>query len=374
MPVHIVLGGQFGSEGKGEITAFLAKSLRPAAVVRVGGPNAGHTMTLCSSPGSWGNTPAVTGTFSFRQVPCGFHTPSVLIIGPGSLVDLPVLMQELRLISKQGWVGPLILDSQAIVITDDHKQREQDLKSAIGSTGKGIGAARAAHILRTPGILAGDLDPDDVYNEGSDPLIAIEDTVPIVNRLYDQGSLVLVESTQGFGLSLSLSSHYPFCTSRDITPAQALNDAGLAGVRNWDCTAVLRTFPIRVAGNSGPMFSELTWPELNQRIGHDVVPEKTTVTHLIRRIGIFDRQEVQRMGLVCRPTQIALTFLDYPFPRLSNCTDVSTILGHDGVLPLLSDVSAAAGAPVNIVSTGPGCVTTLASAPGSIDCWCGKDH
>src|SRR5690348_15291492 len=88
MPATVVVGGQFGSEGKGKVSAHLARSENVAAVVRVGGPNSGH-----------GAVNAEGSLISLRQLPAGaIRSDATLLLPPGSLIDVAILMQEIDLL------------------------------------------------------------------------------------------------------------------------------------------------------------------------------------------------------------------------------------------------------------------------------------
>ncbi|MEK9157139.1 MAG: adenylosuccinate synthetase, partial [Patescibacteria group bacterium] len=173
----------------------------------------------------------------------------------------------------------------------------------IGSTGKGCGAALIDRIWRKDFKLA-----KDVLGH-----LQIADVAQVVNTAIDEGGNILLEGTQGFGLSLYHGT-YPFVTSRDTTAANFLAEAGLSPLLVKEIILVIRTFPIRVAGNSGPLPHEITWQDLSERMGRKV-EEITTVTKKIRRVGEFDEEIVKRAILLNRPTQIALQFLNYLFPQ-----------------------------------------------------------
>lgn len=316
--VYLVFDGQFGSTGKGAVVGFLADHLRPAAVVRTGGPNAGHSITIRRGVDQ---SSAVATRFAMRQIPCAWHIDGCkLIIGAGSLVKMDVLHDEINLIDKENPEhGPVLIDNQAVIMDKDAGEQEDRLKMNAfnGSTSEGIGWTRSQYMLRKSVIAR------DCAELTTIPGVKVCDTVDLLNNLvndYPSGRDIIIESSQGFGLSLMLSGHYPFTTSRDLTPMQILNDVGL----HWDCCriptrakksvytiAVCRTFPIRVAGNSGMMKNELSWEDMSRICGKNLVPEKTTVTKRVRRIAWFDPDEIRRMHLVCKPDGYFLTFADY---------------------------------------------------------------
>ena len=128
---------------------------------------------------------------------------------------------------------------------------------------------------------------------------------------------VVVEGTQGFGLSLLDGGYWPKATSRPTTAAAALAEAGLSPVDVDDVTMVIRSFPIRVSGKSGPLVKEITWEEVAAHTGQrtEELREYTTVTGRLRRVGKFDADLVRRALDTNRPTRLALNHLDYIGPE-----------------------------------------------------------
>jgi adenylosuccinate synthase len=175
----------------------------------------------------------------------------------------------------------------------------------------------------------------------------VADTVLILNN-YQNTADVILESTQGFGLSLHASGYYPFCTSADLTPGQILNDCGLSSRLDHRVLMVMRTYPIRVGGNSGPLYSEKSWEEMEAITnGYIKRPERTTVTKIPRRIGGWDSSLAKRAVRVCRPDAIALTFLDYVFPELNGKLALSPQAER-----FIGSVERSTGVPITMVSVG----------------------
>jgi hypothetical protein len=129
----------------------------------------------------------------------------------------------------------------------------------------------------------------------------------------DRGKKVLVEGTQGFGLSLYHSDSYPKATSRDTTAAAFLSEVGLSPLLVTEIVLVLRTFPIRVAGEqAGPMKDEITWEILQIESSYPhPIHEMTTVSNRLRRVGRFDWELAEKAVTMNRPTQLAINGLDY---------------------------------------------------------------
>jgi adenylosuccinate synthase len=333
--IHIVMGGQFGSEGKGAFIHWYCRKYRPAAVVRTGGPNAGHSMIVN------GNVHKMQG------IPCAWDVPeSLLVIAPGSVIDSQVIVREMAEARSCGYNPMLCVDNRATLLTRTHsaEEAESGLVGRLGSTAHGIGAARADRIWRTADLA-----------RCSDELAPwLGDAAPVLLDLLEDGEEILVETPQGWGLSLH-GPYYPFCTSHDLTPAQALADCGLPiGGHEIVVTMVLRTMPIRVAGNSGPLAHETSWETLAKTSGGYITAEKTTVTKKTRRIGYWDDDLAMGAVEACRPDQLVITFLDYVDPE-ARALDV----GEDGkaTLPTISsqfcdDVTDLTGVPVRWASVG----------------------
>lgn len=287
--IDLVMGMQFGSEGKGSVVSWLVKHHHYSAVVRLGGPNAGHTF-------EWNGN-----LYKMRQLPCAWHVGYPLIIPAGGVIDLKVLADEIEMVLRAGYALDLWISSSATVIRQEDKDREAGLMHRIGSTGSGTGKARAQKIMRE-GTLAGE-------EVGLQRYIRDQE---IENLLTDYTKHILVESTQGFGLSLN-AGFYPYCTSADISPFQCLADLGLFVSRRHFVRVygVCRTFPIRVAGGSGEMHRETTWDRLRTLYGSHIPTEKTTVTGHVRRVGEFDVALYWRALRAFQPEAVFLTFVDY---------------------------------------------------------------
>jgi adenylosuccinate synthase len=330
MSVTVVVGGQFGSEGKGKVAQYLAAERDAAAVVRVGGSNSGHT-------GFSGDD-----RYVLRQLPTAALLPDVLcIIGPGAYVDPDLLLDEMRLTK----LAPerLLIDERAFLITPQDKadERASGLTEAIGSTASGTGAAVARRVSRaavTPAVR-------DVPELA--PYAAA--TGPILRSLLAQRKRVIIEGTQGFGLSVLHSPHYPYATSRDTSAAGAVAEAGLSPLDVEDVALVLRTFPIRVAGNSGPLPGETSWEALTRESGADeMLSEFTSVTKKLRRVARFDPVIVRKAITVNLPTLIVMNHIDYVDAACSR-TERLTEKAHAFIRQTSSEIDA----PIDLVGLGP---------------------
>jgi adenylosuccinate synthase len=315
--VVAIVGGQYGSEGKGVICHHLADQFDIA--VRVGGPNAGHSFWFQHPEGHW--TKEVV-----QQLPVAWtNKDATLVIGPGAVVDLEQLRKEMAHVHST--FDPNIrqrvrISAHAFPLTGKHHSleggTEGDMHRKIGSTGHGVGAARHDRMARDPStngtVPIGQMSNYELRGYGLGNENVYEDIPSYLHSRLLQGGNVLLEGTQGSGLSL-IHGPWPYCTSADTNAAQLIADAGI-GPRLLDrIIMVCRTYPIRVAGNSGPMHNEITWEELNRRMGKSGITEQTTVTKKTRRIAEWDEDLVLRASVLNTPTDIAITFLDYISPE-----------------------------------------------------------
>jgi adenylosuccinate synthase len=143
----VVVGGQYGSEAKGAVTARLAADSASPLVVRVGGPNAGHTVV--DRGREW----------KLRHVPVGFVNPrAMLALAAGSEINAEVLYSEINALEDAGYeiANRLHVDPQATLLENSHIEQEEGstLNKRLGSTAKGVGAARSDRVccgMRPPG-------------------------------------------------------------------------------------------------------------------------------------------------------------------------------------------------------------------------------
>ncbi|MBP6912418.1 MAG: adenylosuccinate synthetase [Candidatus Pacebacteria bacterium] len=333
-------GFQFGSEGKGAIVEYLAPIT--SAAVRIGAPNAGHTVYYNGLP------------YVMRQIPCAWINPyAKLIIGISAVISLPILQSEIEKINK---ILPikhrLYVDPRAIVITDDQIAREMStgLADRISSTsakaGLGIGMAMSDKVLRSEHCLfAKDVPELQQY---------MCDTADLINDMLEHDEIVALEGSQGFGLSLE-HGYFPFVTSRDTTTMALFAGVGVNPyVFHTEVIGVVRTFPIRVGGPSGIFDSdskEVSWNYVKRFSGSkNDLTERTSVTNSIRRVATFSWQGFDRACMINRPSEIALTFADYLDARAYNQENLSKFPKIENFIEILEHHS---GVPVGLVKTGP---------------------
>ena len=294
MPVTVVVGGQYGSEGKGKVTHWLARKQQAQYAVRVGGPNSGHTVVQDGQ------------RFVLRHLPTPVLIDDVIGVVPaGAYLDIAILLRE---VEETGLRKDRLLIHPSAVVIDDSMRADEckaGLITGIASTGQGLGGAVAQRAMRRSSVtFAG--------NTESLRGFVRTDIHYILSNALIRGQRVLVEGTQGFGLSVLHGGYYPYATSRDTTAAGALSEAGLSP-REVDCIALtLRTFPIRVGGNSGPLPLETTWQEIARDCGAPVdITEHTTVTGRPRRVAEFHDEIVLRAIRANRPDLVFLNHVDY---------------------------------------------------------------
>jgi adenylosuccinate synthase len=178
------------------------------------------------------------------------------------------------------------------------------LGQRIGSTLTGTGAAVSKRVNRLGDICLAHEDPE------LSPYV--RPPVPAMRSMLNKGQRIVIEGTQGHGLSLLHSQYYPFTTSRDTTAAGFVSEAGLSPLDVDDVALVIRAFPIRVGGNSGPLPREISWDLLTieSRSTRRIV-EFTSVTKRQRRVARFDPDIVNQAIASNKPTRVVLNHVDY---------------------------------------------------------------
>ena len=339
MSLWIVVGGQYGSEGKGKVSAFITKRENIDVCVRCGGPNSGHS--LVEETGK---------TVVLRQLPTGFVSPRTrLLIPAGALVDPCILKQEIEVLRLQP--GRIGIDRKCVIIEERDRENERrlGLRERLSSTLCGVGSAQSRRVLRDEDIrLARDVSRE--YPWISKYLTDVSDEV---NTGLDSEKKVLIEGTQGFGLSLYHSEHYPKTTSRDTTAGGFISEVGVSPRLVTEIIVVFRTFPIRVAGEqAGPLKGEITWDQLQSESGYPhSIEERTTVTNKVRRVARFDFELAKRAVQINRPTRIALNGLDY-VDHNNLGAKTHSALSNQG-LSFTNDLEAHLDMPISYIGVGP---------------------
>jgi len=346
--VIIVVGGQWGDEGKGKLVDLLAE--KAGMVIRAqGGNNAGHTVVT------------EDGEFKFQLMPSGILYPDVTcVIGHGVVVDPRVLLKEIDQLRERG-IEPekLVVSERAHMVMSYHPMFDRLEESSrgngrLGTTWRGIGPAYADKVKRI-GFRVGDLQKevfmrkkiDFVVGQVVNPLLTrlyheepldcaamleeylgyaaalnpyIRDTYPIVQGALDAGHNILLEGAQATMLDLDYGT-YPYVTSSNPTAGGSCTGSGVPPTRVDDVLLVAKAYTSRVG--YGPFPTELTdhvGDQIRER-GH----EFGTVTGRARRVGWFDGAVVRYAARVNGATTMALTKLDI----LDELNEIRICLGYD---------------------------------------------
>ena len=332
MPAIVLVGSQWGDEGKGKATDLLGS--RVDYVVRYqGGNNAGHTVVIGEQK------------FALHLLPSGILTPDVVpVIGNGVVIDPGVLLGEMTALNERGIdTSKLVISANAHLITSYHvtldKVTERFLGNAkIGTTGRGIGPTYSDKIARV-GIRVQDLfDPSilrqkvegalanknqtlvKVFNRRAldpavitDELLAfaeilrpyVADTSLLLNRALDAGKVVLLEGGQGTLLDVDHGT-YPFVTSSNATAGGACTGSGIGPTRITGVIGILKAYVTRVG--SGPFPTELL-DEDGERL-RTIGGERGVTTGRPRRCGWFDAPIARFATRINGLTDTFLTKLD----------------------------------------------------------------
>ena len=336
--VDVIVGGQYGSEGKGNIAAHIAPEY--SYLVRVGGPNAGHKVF---------GEPVET----YHHLPSGTSraTNAKLILGPGAILNIDGLLDEISRFAVTS--DRLFIDPQAMVITKEDIQNERKRLKKISSTAQGVGEASARKINDRGRVLRG---KSQVTLSRDVPELRpfIEKTAPILEAAYRDHEKILLEGTQGTSLSLH-HGDYPYVTSRDTTVSGCLADAGISPKRIRRIVMVCRTYPIRVGGPSGPMSQgrEIDAETIAKRSGLALdeieKTERTTTTNRKRRIAEFDWSQLRRSTMLNGPTDIALTFVDYLDAENQKARRFEQLTIP--TINFIEEVERVSGVPISLIST-----------------------
>ncbi len=333
--VDVIVGGQYGSEGKGNVAYAIGAEYD--LLCRVGGPNAGHKVPRDE-------------TLTHRLLPSATLTSEApILIGPGAVLNVDVLFDEIAACGVEH--GRLHIDPQAMIISGADVEAEGGLVKDIGSTGQGVGAATARRILERGADmrLARDVAP-------LKPFIAPAHEILV--DAYARGDRVLVEGTQGTGLS-HYHGHYPHVTSRDTTASGCLAEMGISPSRVRRVIVVCRTYPIRVQSptakgkTSGWMSQGTNWREISRRskipYGELRRVEKGSVSKKQRRVGEFDWELLRKASEINGATDIALTFVDYLDVRNRQARRFDQLTPK--TIRFIEEVERVAAAPVSLIST-----------------------
>ncbi len=333
MPISVVIGSQWGDEGKGKIVDLLSENVDIVARYQ-GGANAGHT--IC-----WGDE-----TFVLHLVPSGiFQKDVTCVIGNGVVIDPVAVMEEIRMIKDRGYEveGRLLISHNAHMIMPYHKKVEEARErwrdaGAIGTTGRGIGPAYVDKFART-GVRVVDLLDRDVLRRKME--LALEEKNSILKNVYGaeeldvdamieeyvefdkqidpyitdtpqylcnalkEGKRVLAEGAQGSLLDVDFGT-YPFVTSSHPTVGGCCTGLGVPPMEIDRVIGIVKAYCTRVGNGPFPT-------ELDNEAGHALRAaghEFGATTGRPRRCGWLDLVALRYTAMINGFTELAITKLD----------------------------------------------------------------
>ena len=336
MPAIVLLGAQWGDEGKGKATDLLGH--RVQYVVRYqGGNNAGHTVVIPTKNGP--------EKFALHLLPSGILTPEVVpVIGNGVVIDPAVLLNEIKGLNERGIdTSKLKISADAHIITSYHVMLDKTIerflgKSKIGTTGRGIGPAYGDKVSRV-GIRVQDLYDESilrkkvegslasknqtlvkVYNRRAVDVNAIvtellsyadklkpylANTSLLLHEALVRGDNVLLEGGQGTLLDVDHGT-YPFVTSSNPTAGGAATGSGIGPTKITRVIGIVKAYTTRVG--EGPFPTELL-DENGERL-RQIGGEVGTTTGRPRRCGWYDAVVARYATRINGLTDFFLTKLD----------------------------------------------------------------
>ncbi|GAA4347471.1 adenylosuccinate synthase [Hymenobacter saemangeumensis] len=358
MPVDVLVGLQWGDEGKGKIVDVLAPTYDAVARFQ-GGPNAGHTLTFDGLK------------HVLHQVPSGiFHPHIINVVGNGVVLDPVVFRQELQKLTDRGvdWSRNLYISKKAQLILPSHRALDRLNEEArgstrIGSTLKGIGPTYSDKIgrvgLRVSHILLPDFEQrykeavaqhaaiaghynkelhieaeEDAFFSAVEFLrtLQLTDTEFLLNDLLRQGKRVLAEGAQGSLLDIDFGT-YPYVTSSSTIAAGACTGLGIAPQHIEKVYGITKAYCTRVG--SGPFPTELA-DEVGEQI-RQAGREFGSTTGRPRRTGWIDLPALRYAIMLNGVTELHLMKADVldDFTEIRACTHYRTATGE--VTPNLPD-------------------------------------
>jgi adenylosuccinate synthase len=328
----VVVGAQWGDEGKGKVVDYLAGSFDYIARV-AGGHNAGHTVIIGKDK------------YVLQLIPCGILRPERhAVIGAGVVVDPAALVNEIETLTKSGIdvEGRLHLSNRAHLILPYHRELDKAAENArgankIGTTSRGIGPAYEDKMARR-GLRVCDLLVPALFREKAERVVAekdrlakgaygadidfsheveqtlrfgekirgfVCDTAELVNRALDEGKSVLFEGAQGTMLDIDHGT-YPYVTSSSATSGGATMGVGVPPTKIKHVLGISKAYTTRVG--SGPFPTEM--PDLDAREVRERGKEFGAVTGRPRRCGWLDLALLRYAKMINGIDSLVVTKLD----------------------------------------------------------------
>jgi adenylosuccinate synthase len=318
MPGIVIVGLQWGDEGKGKISYLLCRDAD--CVVRFqGGANAGHTVVVEGRK------------LKFNILPAGSAAGARPCIASGTVVDLDEVFEELEMLKSMGLEARLMISRSASVVLPIHKKLDSRIEearggSAVGTTRRGIGPTYSDKALRTGLRIEDLLNPDDLrerleilkrFHEeepgdfenlrrmGERIAPYVGDVELYVNDVLDEGGKVVFEGAQGTLLDIDHGT-YPYVTSSNTIAGAACTGCGIGPTRISEVIGVAKAYTTRVGAG---VFPTEVGGELGERL-REVGQEYGTTTGRPRRVGWLDIPLLRYAIRISNVDWIALTKLD----------------------------------------------------------------
>jgi len=330
--IDIVLGAQWGDEGKGKLVDILSQEYDVCARV-AGGSNAGHTIVVNNKK------------YKFHLIPSGILNPkATCVIGNGVVIHLPSFLNELDGLTEKGvdYKGRVLISDRAHIVFDFHQEVDGKLEAKlgrhkIGTTKKGIGPAYASKISRN-GLRVGDLQNWEYferryrslaehhmnayqglkididaqlayYKSIADRIKSLTvDTIDYTNNQFDEGKKILVEGANATMLDIDFGT-YPYVTSSNPSIGSVLTGLGVSPTKLRGIYGTVKAYCTRVG--EGPFPTEI--PNVEGNPGHHmstIGAEYGTTTGRPRRCGWLDLVQLKYSAMINGFTSINLTKLD----------------------------------------------------------------
>lgn len=326
--ITLVIGGQYGGEGKGKISAFLAEQNHFDIVCRTGGVNSKHTAYKDGK------------AYDLRQVPTAATTgfKGKIVYGAGSLIHIPTLLEEMEMLGVSE--SQILIDTQTGILTEENiqSQRSDPRYETLGSTMTGTGHATAQRALRKLPIA----------KDFSELAPMLGDVPAFLRAQLVAGKNVMIEGHQSSGLS-NFHGDYPYTSNRDSTAAALLSELGIGPRYSLRIVLVIKAFPTR--NHNGRLPNEMTLEEADALGITEYGGGSWGIENNRRRVGRIDLEDIKRAVCLNTPTEIALTGMDYFDPN-SRLSTVWEDLSGEGK-SLVAQIEEVSGIPVSLISTGP---------------------
>lgn len=334
--VDVVVGAAYGGEGKGHIASYLAPEY--GLLVRGGGPDAGHTVFERPVP------------YTFHHLPSGTRKSSAMLaLGPGAVLWVDALLAEIADCDVDR--TRLAIDPNAMIVAPQDRVSQRRLAARDSELDAAtVGTAAARRVLR----------------RAAKPTVRLAQHVPalrpylrdmqdVLEDAFRNGRRVLLEGTQGTGLSLYHARSYPHVAPRDTSVSGCLSEVGIPPHRVRRTVMVCRPYtvyaPVNREGVSG-----LTWEEVSTRsrvpldeLLETVPPQRGSTTARRQRVAEFDWTLLRRSATVNGPTDVALCFTDHISLDNQRAFRFEQLTGH--TIRFIEEIERVASAPVSLIST-----------------------